>query len=164
MGELGYLDDPGAYLGMLGSQLTSAASVALDIGVHLELQIPAGAGWREGERWNTQIAWEFLVAQSSRGEEHLRFALHRYLGWPGQAPSYKLGERIWLQARDEARARAGGAFSLRDFHSRALSLGVMGLDPLRETLARGQDGTTPPCGLPATGREDRWRGQAERDE
>jgi uncharacterized protein (DUF885 family) len=135
MGELGYLDDPGAYLGMLDGQLGSAASVALDIGVHLELEIPAGTGWREGERWNREIAWEFLRAQSSRDEEHLRFKLHRYLGWPGQAPSYKLGERIWLQARAEATARAGGTFSLRDFHSKALSLGVMGLDPLREALA-----------------------------
>ena len=136
MGELGYLDDPGAHLGMLGGQLGSAASVALDIGVHLELEIPAGAGWREGERWNTEIAWEFLRDQSIRDEKDLRFTLHRYLGWPGQAPSYKLGERIWLQARDEAKARAGDTFSLKDFHSRALSLGVMGLDPLREALTR----------------------------
>jgi uncharacterized protein (DUF885 family) len=136
MGELGYLDDPGAHLGMLGSQLTSAASVALDIGVHLELEIPKGAGWREGERWNAQIAREFLLAHSSRDSKQLRFKLHRYLGWPGQAPSYKLGERIWLQARDEAKAKAGGTFSLKDFHSKALSLGVMGLDPLREALAR----------------------------
>ena len=135
MGELGYLDDPGAHLGMIAGQLGSAASVALDIGVHLELEIPAGTGWREGERWNTEIAWEFLRAQSIRDEKDLRFKLHRYLGWPGQAPSYKLGERIWLQAREEAKARAGDTFSLKDFHSKALSLGVMGLDPLREALA-----------------------------
>jgi uncharacterized protein (DUF885 family) len=55
---------------------------------------------------------------------------------PGQAPSYKVGERIWLQAREDAMARAGAAFSLKDFHARALSLGAMGLDPLREALAR----------------------------
>jgi uncharacterized protein (DUF885 family) len=46
-----------------------------------------------------------------------------------------LGERIWLQAREEARERAGATFSLKDFHFKALSLGVMGLDPLREALA-----------------------------
>jgi uncharacterized protein (DUF885 family) len=61
--------------------------------------------------------------------------LRRCLGLPGQAPSYKLGERIWLQAREDARARAGAAFSLKDFHAHALSLGAMGLDPLREALA-----------------------------
>ena len=136
MGELGYLDDPGPRFGMLYAQLTSAAIAALDIGVHLELEIPKGTGWREGERWNAEIAREFLRAHSSWEEERLRFELHRFLGWPGQAPSYKLGERIWLQARDEAKARAGDAFSLKDFHSKALSLGAMGLDPLREALAR----------------------------
>jgi uncharacterized protein (DUF885 family) len=136
MGELGYLDDPGAHLGMLGGQLESAAIVALDIGAHLELEIPVGTGWREGERWNAEIAWEFLRAHSNKEGKQLRFLLQRFLGWPGQAPSYKLGERIWLQARQEAKGRAGGAFSLKDFHSKALSLGSMGLDPLREALAR----------------------------
>jgi uncharacterized protein (DUF885 family) len=137
MGELGYLDDDlGAYLGMLDMQMMPAANVALDIGVHLELEIPKGTGWREGERWNAGTAWEFLRAHSNWDEKRLRFELHRYLGWPGQVPSYKLGERVWLQAREEAKARAGGAFSLKDFHSKALSLGAMGLDPLREALSR----------------------------
>jgi uncharacterized protein (DUF885 family) len=135
MGELGYLDDPGAHLGMLDMQLMAASNVALDIGVHLELEIPAGTGWPEGERWNAEIAWEFLRAHSSWDEKRLRFELHRYLGWPGQVLSYKLGERIWLQARDEAKARGGDTFSLKDFHTKALRLGAMGLDPLRDALA-----------------------------
>jgi uncharacterized protein (DUF885 family) len=136
MGELGYLDDPGAYLGMLDSQQLLAVQVPLDIGVHLELDVPRGTGWREGERWNAEIAWELLRAHSSWDERQLRSELRRCLGMPGQAPSYKLGERIWLQAREDATARAGGAFSLKDFHAKALSLGAMGLDPLREALAR----------------------------
>jgi len=136
MGDLGYLDDPGAYLGMLDSQQLLAAQVPLDIGVHLELDVPGGTGWREGERWNAEIAWEFLRAHSSWDERQLRSELRRCLGLPGQAPSYKLGERIWLQARQDAMARAGAAFSLRDFHAKALALGAMGLDPLREALAR----------------------------
>ncbi|HEY5015194.1 MAG TPA: DUF885 domain-containing protein, partial [Streptosporangiaceae bacterium] len=134
MGELGYLDDPGAYLGMLDSQQLLACQVTLDIGVHLELDVPPGTGWREGERWNAELAWEFLRAHSSWDERQLRSELRRCLGMPGQAPSYKLGERIWLQARADARARAGAAFSLKDFHAKALSLGAMGLDPLREAL------------------------------
>ena len=72
MGELGYLDDPGAYLGMLDSQQLLAAQVPLDIGVHLELDVPRGTGWREGERWNAEIAWEFLRAHSSWDERQLR--------------------------------------------------------------------------------------------
>jgi len=134
MGELGYLDDPGAYLGMLDSQQLLAVQVPLDIGVHLELDVPRGTGWREGERWNAEIAWELLRARSS-WDERLRSELRRCLGMPGQAPSYKVGERIWLQAREDAMARAGAAFSLKDLHAKALSLGAMGLDPLREALA-----------------------------
>jgi uncharacterized protein (DUF885 family) len=138
MEELGYLSDPGAYLGMLDGQMFYAANVVLDIGVHLQLQIPQDASWSEGrgETWNAELAWEFLRAHSSLDTERLRFALNGYLGLPGKAPSYLLGAQIWLQARAEARKRAGDGFSLRDFHSKALSLGPMGLDPLREALAR----------------------------
>src|ERR1700678_1943783 len=136
MGELGYLDDPGAYLGMLDSQQLLAVQVPPDIMVHLELDVPRGTCWREGERWNAEIAWEILRAHSSWDERLLRSELRRCLGMPGQAPSYKLGERIWLQARADAMTRAGAAFSLKDFHAKALSLGAMGLDPLREALAR----------------------------
>jgi uncharacterized protein (DUF885 family) len=138
MDELGYLADPGDRFGMLDVNLLYAANVVLDIGVHLELTIPEGASWSPGagERWNAELAWEFLRAHSSLEEERLRPELHRYLGWPGQAPAYKLGEQAWLQARADARKRAGDAFSLREFHSRALSLGSMGLDPLREALTR----------------------------
>jgi uncharacterized protein (DUF885 family) len=136
MGELGYLDDPGAYLGMLDSQQLLACQVALDIGVHLELDVPRGAGWREGERWNAELAWEILRAHSSWDERQLRSELRRCLGLPGQAPSYKLGERMWLEARADARALAGGGFNLKDFHAKALGLGAMGLGPLREALAR----------------------------
>jgi uncharacterized protein (DUF885 family) len=137
MDELGYLSEPGARLGMLDMQLLYAVNTAVDIGVHLELQIPAGAGWRkgEGERWNRELAWEFLQAHSSLETERLRFSLHRYLGWPGQAPSYQVGGQFWLRARAEAEQRAGDDFSLKDFHSQALSLGSMGLDPLRDALA-----------------------------
>ena len=136
MEELGYLADPGALLGMLDGQLLRASRVVVDLGVHLELPIPAGTGWHEGETWNAELAWEFLRSRVHMEDEMLRFELNRYLGWPGQAPSYKLGERIWFQAREEARQRKGAEFSLKDFHTQALALGALGLDPLRAALAR----------------------------
>jgi uncharacterized protein (DUF885 family) len=137
MGELGYLDDAGAHLGMLDMQLMSAAIAVLDIGLHLELQIPAGASWSPGagERWNAEVAWEFLQAHSNFEEARLYFELHRFLGWPGQAPSYMLGAQVWLQAMAQATERAKDALSLKSFHSRALGLGPMGLDPLCQALA-----------------------------
>jgi len=136
MDELGYLTDPGNKLGMLDSQLLRAARVVVDIGVHLELPIPADSPWHPGDVWNAGLAWEFLRARVQVEEKALQFELDRYLGWPGQAPSYKLGERIWLQARDEARRRKGATFDLKEFHREALALGSVGLDPLREALAR----------------------------
>jgi uncharacterized protein (DUF885 family) len=135
MEELGYLEDPGAHMGMLDAQMLRAARVVVDLGVHLQLKVPQGAGWREGETWNAELAWEFLRSHSRMEDAVLRFELNRYLGWPGQAPSYKLGEKIWLEAREQAKARKGAAFSLKEFHDQALALGSLGLDPLQEVLA-----------------------------
>jgi uncharacterized protein (DUF885 family) len=136
MADLGYLDDPGERLGMLDAQLFRAARVIVDIGMHLELRIPDGVGFHDGEVWTPELGFEFMRANCAMPDEFLRFELNRYLGWPGQAPSYKVGERIWLAARDEARARHGAAFDLKQFHRDALDLGSLGLDPLREALAR----------------------------
>jgi uncharacterized protein (DUF885 family) len=69
-------------------------------------------------------------------EVQLRYELNRYLGWPGQAPAYKVGERLWIQARADAQARQGAGFDLKAFHGAALNLGALGLDPLRAALAR----------------------------
>ncbi len=133
MAELGYLDDPGDYLGMLDAQSLRAARVVIDIGVHCGFAAPAEVG---GGQWTYDKAWAFLTGHASNDEGTLRFELDRYLGWPGQAPSYKIGERLWLQMRDEVAAREGDAFSLKDFHRRALDVGSVGLDVLREAVLR----------------------------
>ena len=136
MDDLGYLSDPAARLGMLDGQGFRAARVIVDIGMHLELPIPAGTGFHEGERWTPELGLEFLRAHCHMDDETIRFEHLRYLGWPGQAPAYKVGERIWLAARDEAKRRKGADFDLKRFHTAALNLGSIGLDPLRESLAR----------------------------
>ncbi|WBB78769.1 DUF885 domain-containing protein [Micromonospora sp. WMMD882] len=138
MDELGYLEDPGDRLGMLDGQAFRAARVIVDIGMHLELEIPKGNAFdfHPGERWTPELGWEFMRAHCRVPDEMLRFELNRYLGWPGQAPSYKVGERIWLQARDDAKIRKGPDFDLKEFHREALNLGALGLDPLRQALGR----------------------------
>jgi uncharacterized protein (DUF885 family) len=137
MDELGYLE-PGDRMGMLDAQAFRAIRVIIDIGMHLQLQIPKINPWhfRPGERWTPDAGFEFMIQNSSTDEPTLRFELDRYLGWPGQAPSYKVGERIWLEAREDARRRQGAAFDLSKFHADALNLGPLGLDPLRAALAR----------------------------
>ncbi len=131
MDELGYLSDPGDKMGMLDAQRMRAARVVFDIGVHLELDVPER--WGEGT-WTAEKGYEFLRQNLSISEGQLNFEFTRYLGWPGQAPSYKLGQRLWEQIRDEVRSREGDAFDEKAFHTRALQLGSVGLDTLRRAL------------------------------
>lgn len=125
MAELGWLDDAGNRMGMLDAQRFRAARVVIDIGVHCGLTAP------DGGVWDADRAWVFLQSHSAMTEEHLHFELDRYLGWPGQAPSYAIGQRIWQQLRDDM---VGHGLSLREFHSRALDLGGLPLDVLRSAL------------------------------
>jgi len=138
MDELGYLQDPGDRLGMLDGQALRAARVIVDIGMHLELEIPADNpfGFHPGERFTPELGWEFMRAHCRIPDENLRFEVDRYLGWPGQAPSYLVGQRIWLRARADAQARKGADFDLKAFHRAALDLGSIGLDPLQAALSR----------------------------
>lgn len=131
MADLGFLDDPGDRMGMLDGQRMRAARVVLDIGVHLGKPCPEEWG---GGIWDADKAWPFLKSNVNMNEGFVRFELDRYLGWPGQAPSYKVGQRLWEQARDDAAVRAGEAFDIKDFHRRALDLGSVGLDVLRDAL------------------------------
>jgi uncharacterized protein (DUF885 family) len=129
MEELGFLDDPADRLGMLDGQRMRAARVVLDIGVHLGKQRPDGGGV-----WDAHYALQFLRANVNMNDAFVRFEVNRYLGWPGQAPSYKVGQRIWEQIRDETAQREGADFSIKAFHKRALDLGGVGLDTLRSAL------------------------------
>jgi uncharacterized protein (DUF885 family) len=131
MADLGFLDDPGDYLGMLDSQSMRAARVVLDVGIHCGLDAPAEVG---GGAWTYEKAWEFFANHCAMNESFRRFELERYLGWPGQAPSYKIGERLWLQLREDERASEGAAFDLASFHRRALDIGSVGLDVLRAAV------------------------------
>ncbi|MCV7058308.1 DUF885 domain-containing protein [Mycolicibacterium gilvum] len=128
MAELGWLEDAGNRMGMLDAQRFRAARVVIDIGVHCGLTAP------DGGVWDADRAWTFLQTHSAMAEENLRFELDRYLGWPGQAPSYAIGQRIWQQLRDQTLARG---VSLKDFHSRALDLGGLPLEVLQSALAAG---------------------------
>jgi uncharacterized protein (DUF885 family) len=134
MQEFGFMDDPGDRLGLVDGQRMRAARVVVDIGVHCRKPAPEQWG---GGTWDAAKAWECLKANVNLDEAFLRFELNRYLGWPGQAPSYKIGQRLWEQARAGAAAKAeaaGGQFSLKDFHTRALNLGSVPLSVLPGAL------------------------------
>ena len=129
MDELGAFDDPGVEMGYLSAQAMRAVRVVVDIGMHLGYQDPSG------QFWNARSARELMVNQALLDEPFAASEIDRYLGMPGQAISYKVGERVWMRTREEASNRLGANFSLKKFHSHALKLGPMGLDPLKVELS-----------------------------
>lgn len=131
MQQLGYLDDPADRLGMLDGQRMRAARVVLDIGVHLGKPRLDGTG-----TWDAEYALDFMRRNVNMSDQFVKFEVNRYLGWPGQAPSYKVGQRIWEQVRDAYQAERGADFDIKEFHKRALDMGGVGLDTLRTALLR----------------------------
>lgn len=129
MQQLGYLNDPADRLGMLDGQRMRAARVVLDIGVHLGKPRLDGTGV-----WDAEYALDFMRKNVNMSDQFVQFEVNRYLGWPGQAPSYKVGQRIWEQVRDAYQAEKGDAFDVKEFHKRALDMGGVGLDTLRTAL------------------------------
>jgi uncharacterized protein (DUF885 family) len=141
MGELGFLDDPVYELGMLAASALRAARVVIDIGLHLGLRVPADPGFDAdwlvpGADMTPDAALEIGVNAAPFPREFMASEIDRYLGLPGQAVSYKVGERVWLEVREAARSRLGRDFDLKEFHSGALALGSLGLAQLREEMLR----------------------------
>jgi len=135
MDELGYLTDPERRLGYLDAQMMRALRVIVDIGMHLELEIPGHSPFHPGERWTPELAREFFGLHCGRPADFLDSELVRYLGMPGQAIGYKLGERAWLTGREAARKAHGDAFDAKKWHMAALSQGSLGLDDLVAELS-----------------------------
>jgi uncharacterized protein (DUF885 family) len=136
MDELGFLDGPGARMGYLDAQLMRAIRVIVDVGMHLRLPVTADWAPGAGQAWTPELALDFFDSHSGRGRDFAASEIVRYLGAPGQAISYKLGERAWLAGRDAAMAAHGGDFDLKAWHMAALSLGALGLDDLADELAK----------------------------
>ena len=84
--------------------------------------------------WDHDYALAFMRRNVNMSDEFIQFEVNRYLGWPGQAPSYKVGQRIWEQLRDTVAEQQGDAFDIKAFHKRALDIGGVGLDTLRAAL------------------------------
>jgi uncharacterized protein (DUF885 family) len=134
MDELGWFDTPDIRLGFLSSQAFRAARVVIDIGLHTRRTIPDG--WpNAGEGWTVDLAVAHLMRASGEPRQNMESEALRYLSWPAQATTYKLGERAWLDARQQAIASSNGGFDRMAWHARALSLGPMGLNRFSQDLS-----------------------------
>ncbi len=135
MAELGYLENPDYYLGMLRAQAMRAVRVILDIGMHLELPIPKSEHFHPGEAWNAHLGDQFARERAQFPADFMASEITRYLGTPGQAISYKVGERCWLEAREASKLHRAADFDLKAWHRAALNLGPMGLAQMQRELA-----------------------------
>ncbi len=137
MVELGFNNDPVYIFGMLNASLFRATRVVMDIGLHCELEIPHDAPeiYPRGHVWNKQLAIDVLTDIIGVDESYAKDEVHRYLGWIGQAISYKIGERTIRDLREQEKKRLGADFSLKDFHSRILGYGHVGLGRLESLFA-----------------------------
>jgi uncharacterized protein (DUF885 family) len=129
MDELGYLEQPEAQLSMLSGQYLRTTRVVVDIGLHLGLALPADSAFHAGETWTPEIAVEAMVVGGLPQQAATR-EVDRYLVHPGQAITYSLGQRAWLEARETAKRTLGPRFELKTFHSAALALGPLSCDRL----------------------------------
>lgn len=132
MDELGFFERPEYRLGLLASQLFRSVRVVLDIGCQLELTVPDDAPIHGGEVWDFDIAVDYICRVGLQPRDVSESEVKRYLGWWGQAVSYKVGEREILSTRDEAARRPG--FDRKDFHRRVLDAGAVRLDHLADAL------------------------------
>jgi uncharacterized protein (DUF885 family) len=134
MDELGYFEKPEYRLGLLASQLFRATRVVVDVGTQLELALPDHAPIHAGETWNYDIAVDYMDQIGLQARDVAESEVKRYLGWWGQAISYKMGEKEILDIRDQAMARDGASFDRKSFHQQMLEAGAIRLDQLRETM------------------------------
>jgi uncharacterized protein (DUF885 family) len=135
MDELDGYESPIQRVGYLVNQIARACRVVLDIGAHTGQRIPATSTFEPGQPWTYPRGVAFMTEVGGLRAEVAESEVTRYLGWPGQAISYKVGQRVILDLRREAMA-AGG--DLATFHQRLLGSGTVGLDLAREVLADGR--------------------------
>jgi uncharacterized protein (DUF885 family) len=119
--ELGLYSGPLDRLGMLSLEIWRAGRLVVDTGMH-------------AMGWSRQQAIDYLTANAMIADNNIVNEIDRYIGWPGQALAYKIGQREILRLRAEAEQRLGPRFDLRAFHDVVLDSGAVSLPVLRDQV------------------------------
>src|SRR5450432_1039663 len=115
--EVGFYQDPVSDYGRLSSELFRAVRLVVDTGFH-------------SEGWSRDQVVEFFRKSGAVDEPTIQSETDRYIAWPAQALSYKLGQLKFRELRDRAQKELGAKFDIRSFHDEMLSGGVLPLDLL----------------------------------
>ena len=121
--EMGFYRTPYERFGMLSYQMWRAARLVVDTGIH-------------AQSWTRAQAQAFLHDNTALSDHEIETEVDRYIGWPGQALSYYLGEMTIQRARAKAQAALGAKFDIRAFHDTVLSLGSVPMPVLEARIAR----------------------------
>jgi uncharacterized protein (DUF885 family) len=121
--EMGMYDTPYDRFGMLGYQIWRAARLVVDTGIH-------------SQGWTRDQAMDYFRQYTALPEREIGTEIDRYITWPGQALSYYLGERVFLESRAEAEKALGERFNIRAFHDTVLELGSVPLPVLQARVER----------------------------
>ncbi len=119
--EMGVYLTPYEQFGRLTYEMWRAARLVVDTGLH-------------AKRWSRDEARAYLFAHTALSEHEVATEVDRYIGWPGQALSYKIGELKIRELRARAQDRLGAGFDLRAFHDAVLALGSVPLAVLEEQV------------------------------
>ncbi len=119
--EMGLYDTPYDHFGRLSYEMWRACRLVVDTGIH-------------SQGWTRQQAIDYLVANTALSYHTIGTEIDRYIAWPGQALSYKMGELTILELRSEAEQELGDQFDIREFHDTVLAQGGLPLDLLRKQV------------------------------
>lgn len=125
--EMDIYETPYEHFGRLTYEMWRACRLVIDTGVH-------------AFGWTREQALDYLASNTALSLHEVTTEVDRYISWPAQALSYKLGEYTIWQLRRDAEARLGEDFDLRAFHDFILALGSVPLDILKDEVTRWIDG------------------------
>ena len=119
--ELGLYEDRYQYLGMLNAEMHRAIRLVVDVGIHYK-------------GWTREQAIEYSMKHEARTEASIISEIERYMSWPGQALSYKIGQLKIIELREKAEKELGDQFDIKEFHNEILESGCIPLMLLEDKM------------------------------